>query len=57
MLSAAMDAGVAFMAVLLYFSVGIENKSLHWWGSDPEHCPLATCPTAKGIVVDGCPTF
>lgn len=56
-LSAAMDAGVAFMAVLLYFSVGIENKSLHWWGSDPEHCPLATCPTAKGIVVDGCPTF
>ncbi|XP_034681528.1 oligopeptide transporter 4 [Vitis riparia] len=54
-LSAAMDAGVAFMAVLLYFSLGIEEKGLSWWGTDGEHCKLATCPTAKGIVVDGCP--
>ncbi|GFZ03611.1 oligopeptide transporter 4 [Actinidia rufa] len=46
---------VAFMAVLLYFSVGIENKQLNWWGTHDEHCDLATCPTAKGIVVDGCP--
>nr|POE80451.1 oligopeptide transporter 4 [Quercus suber] len=56
-LSAALDAGVAFMAVLLYFSLGIENRNLHWWGSDPEHCELATCPTMKGISVKGCPTF
>ncbi|CAN4092288.1 unnamed protein product [Withania somnifera] len=57
-LSAALDAGVAFMAVLLYFSVGVENRSINWWGNnDPEHCDLATCPTAKGISVDGCPTF
>lgn len=54
-LSAALDAGVAFMAVLLYFSVGMENKGLSWWGTDGEHCDLATCPTAKGINVDGCP--
>ncbi|KAI4296464.1 hypothetical protein L6164_036420 [Bauhinia variegata] len=54
-LSAALDAGVAFMTVLLYFSLGLENKSLHWWGTQGEHCPLASCPTAKGIVVDGCP--
>ncbi|KAM1121156.1 hypothetical protein ACFX13_002885 [Malus domestica] len=54
-LSAAMDAGVAFMAVLLYLSVGMENKSLTWWGANGEHCDLATCPTAKGIAVDGCP--
>ncbi|CAN6555335.1 unnamed protein product [Malus baccata var. baccata] len=54
-LSAAMDAGVAFMAVLLYLSVGMENKSLTWWGTNGEHCDLATCPTAKGIAVDGCP--
>ncbi|KNA11556.1 hypothetical protein SOVF_134080 [Spinacia oleracea] len=54
-LSAALDAGVAFMAVLLYFSLGMENKSLTWWGTNGEHCNLATCPTAKGIVVDGCP--
>ncbi|KAJ9705500.1 hypothetical protein PVL29_003506 [Vitis rotundifolia] len=54
-LSAAMDAGVAFMAVLLYFSLGIEEKGLTWWGTDGEHCKLATCPTAKGIVVHDCP--
>ncbi|CAO2815802.1 unnamed protein product [Amaranthus hypochondriacus] len=54
-LSAALDAGVAFMGVLLYFSLGVENKSLDWWGTNGEHCSLATCPTAKGIVVDGCP--
>ncbi|RVW72338.1 Oligopeptide transporter 4 [Vitis vinifera] len=54
-LSAAMDAGVAFMAVLLYFSLGIEEKGLTWWGTGGEHCKLATCPTAKGIVVHGCP--
>ncbi|KAG2704929.1 hypothetical protein I3760_05G028800 [Carya illinoinensis] len=54
-LSAALDAGVAFMGVLLYFSVGMEGKGLTWWGTDGEHCPLAKCPTAKGIAVDGCP--
>ncbi|KAL0392190.1 UNVERIFIED_CONTAM: Oligopeptide transporter 4 [Sesamum radiatum] len=57
-LSAALDAGVAFMAVLLYFVVGLENRNISWWGNnDPEHCDLATCPTAKGIVVDHCPVF
>ncbi|CAH9105194.1 unnamed protein product [Cuscuta epithymum] len=57
-LSAALDAGVAFMAVFLYFVVGLENRSVTWWGTtDPEHCDLATCPTAKGISIDGCPTF
>lgn len=57
-LSAALDAGVAFMAVLLYFIVGLENRNISWWGNnDPEHCDLATCPTAKGVIVDGCPVF
>jgi len=56
-LSAALDAGVAFMAVLLYLALGLENVSLKWWGTGGEHCPLATCPTAKGIVVDDCPVF
>lgn len=54
-LSAALDAGVAFMAVLLYFSVGMEDRNLNWWGTNGEHCELATCPTAKGIMVDSCP--
>ncbi|CAK9152107.1 unnamed protein product [Ilex paraguariensis] len=57
-LSAALDAGVAFMAVFLYFTVGMEDRNVKWWGTDdPEHCDFASCPTAKGISVDGCPTF
>ncbi|XP_051124127.1 oligopeptide transporter 4-like [Andrographis paniculata] len=54
-LSAALDAGLAFMGVVLYFCLGIENVHISWWGSQGEHCDLASCPTAKGIVVDGCP--
>ncbi|GJT00526.1 oligopeptide transporter 4-like protein [Tanacetum coccineum] len=57
-LSAALDAGVAFMAILLYFTTGLEDRSVHWWGTDnPQHCDLATCPTAKGVNVTGCPVF
>ncbi|KAK7351546.1 hypothetical protein VNO77_11088 [Canavalia gladiata] len=57
-LAAALDAGLAFMTVLLYFSVNLEEKSLVWWGGQGEHCELATCPTAKGIVGDvSCPVF
>ncbi|KAK6938052.1 Oligopeptide transporter, OPT superfamily [Dillenia turbinata] len=54
-LSAALDAGLAFMGVLLYFSLSIQNISLNWWGANGEQCNLATCPTAKGIAVDDCP--
>ena len=50
----ALDAGLAFMEVLLYFSVGMEGKGVNWWGTEGEHCDLAVCPKAKGIVVDGC---
>lgn len=56
-LSAALDAGLAFMGVVLYFTLTMEDRSLSWWGADGEHCELATCPTAKGIAVDGCPVF
>ncbi|KAK4792429.1 hypothetical protein SAY86_022864 [Trapa natans] len=54
-LSAALDAGVAFMGVLLYLAFEMENKTPNWWGTAGEHCDLATCPTAKGVVIDGCP--
>ncbi|KAJ4964899.1 hypothetical protein NE237_016748 [Protea cynaroides] len=56
-LSGALDAGLAFMAVLLYFTLTMENRSVNWWGSEGEHCDLASCPTAKGVVVDGCPVY
>lgn len=56
-LSAALDAGTAFMGVLLFFAVQNSGKDLKWWGTDVDHCPLASCPTAPGIVVKGCPVF
>ncbi|KAJ0025334.1 hypothetical protein Pint_08531 [Pistacia integerrima] len=56
-LSAALDAGLAFMGVLLYFTVATENRSINWWGSQGEHCDLATCPTTAGVAVDGCPVL
>ncbi|KAJ7547338.1 hypothetical protein O6H91_08G081100 [Diphasiastrum complanatum] len=54
-LSAALDAGLAFMGVVLYATTGLENKSITWWGTNLDNCPLASCPTAPGIVRDGCP--
>ncbi|KAI3456596.1 hypothetical protein Pfo_013259 [Paulownia fortunei] len=58
-LSAGLDAGVAFMATLCYFTLqynGIDGPS--WWGlAVDDHCPLAKCPTAPGIHVKGCPVF
>lgn len=56
-LSAALDAGLAFMGILLYFTLTMQGISISWWGTDGEHCDLASCPTAKGIVVDRCPVY
>lgn len=56
-LSAALDAGTAFMGVLLFFALQNEGVDLKWWGAKPDHCPLAKCPTAPGINVTGCPIF
>lgn len=56
-LSAGLDAGVAFMATLTYFSLQIKNiDGVHWWGLPlNDHCPLASCPTAPGVSVPHCP--
>ncbi|XP_028757762.1 oligopeptide transporter 7-like [Neltuma alba] len=56
-LSGALDAGLAFMGVLLYLCLGLEGISLNWWGNNIDGCPLAHCPTAKGITVKDCPVF
>ncbi|OWM68089.1 hypothetical protein CDL15_Pgr016289 [Punica granatum] len=56
-LSGALDAGLAFMGVLLYLCLGMEHINLKWWGDRPDGCPLASCPTAQGIIVEGCPVF
>ncbi|XP_041009851.1 oligopeptide transporter 6-like [Juglans microcarpa x Juglans regia] len=52
-LSGGLDAGTAFMTVLLFVTMG--SREIDWWGNNVEGCPLASCPTAKGVVVDGCP--
>lgn len=54
-LSGGLDAGTAFMSVLLFVALGYRNISISWWGNGSEGCPLASCPTKKGIVVEGCP--
>lgn len=54
-LSAALDAGVAIMSLFIYFA--LSGTTLNWWGTGGEYCDLATCPTAKGIVAEGCPVF
>ncbi|KAL6002860.1 hypothetical protein ACLOJK_023082 [Asimina triloba] len=45
------------MGVLCYLALQEDGiNGVKWWGMDVEdHCPLGHCPTAKGIVVDGCP--
>ncbi|KAI3419876.1 uncharacterized protein J3R85_012987 [Psidium guajava] len=58
-LSAGLDAGVAFLGVLLYFSLQQQEISgPEWWGlMNDDHCPLASCPTAPGVVSKGCPVI
>ncbi|XP_056159929.1 oligopeptide transporter 5-like isoform X3 [Syzygium oleosum] len=58
-LSSGLDAGVAFMAILCYFTLQIRDiNGMRWWGLElDDHCPLASCPTAPGIQVKDCPIF
>ncbi|KAL5574846.1 hypothetical protein UlMin_016545 [Ulmus minor] len=58
-LSAGLDAGVAFMAILCYFTLQVRDiNGMRWWGLElDDHCPLASCSTAPGIEVEGCPVF
>ncbi|CDY11969.1 BnaC03g13950D [Brassica napus] len=58
-LSAALDAGTAIMGVLIFFVFQNNDVSLpDWWGlENSDHCNLAHCPTAKGVVVKGFPVF
>lgn len=57
-LAAALDAGIAFMGILLYVALQSKIPGPNWWGLDvDDHCPLAACPTAPGVVVKGCPVF
>ncbi|KAH7659580.1 Oligopeptide transporter OPT protein [Dioscorea alata] len=54
-LSGSLDAGLAFMAVLLYLCLEFEGIKINWWGNKLDGCTLASCPTAEGVSVDYCP--
>lgn len=54
-LSGGLDAGTAFMTVLLFLALQSRDIGINWWGNNPDGCPLASCPTAKGVAIDGCP--
>ncbi|KAM1341228.1 hypothetical protein ACFX2F_005710 [Malus domestica] len=58
-LSAALDAGMAFTAVILY--VTHQSRDImgpKWCGLEQDdHCPSAKCPTAPGIETKGCPVL
>lgn len=54
-LSGSLDAGLAFMGVLLYLCLEFEGIKINWWGNKLDGCTLASCPTAKGVFVDHCP--
>lgn len=56
-LSGGLDAGTAFVTILIFLTLGSKGIAVDWWGNNVEGCPLASCPTAKGVVVDGCPVF
>uniref|UniRef100_A0A2P2KAG1 Oligopeptide transporter 1-like isoform X1 n=3 Tax=Rhizophora mucronata TaxID=61149 RepID=A0A2P2KAG1_RHIMU len=56
-LSAGMDAGLAFMAIIIFFT--LQSKDISgpsWWGQT-DQCPLATCPAAPGVKVKNCPVL
>ncbi|GAV82821.1 OPT domain-containing protein [Cephalotus follicularis] len=56
-LSGGLDAGTAFITILIFLCLGSKGIYVDWWGNNPEGCPLASCPTAKGVISDGCPVF
>ncbi|KAK9075241.1 hypothetical protein SSX86_003562 [Deinandra increscens subsp. villosa] len=56
-LSGGLDAGTAFMSVFLFLGLQSSGISVDWWGNSGEGCPLATCPTATGVVVPDCPVL
>lgn len=56
-LSGGLDAGTAFLSVLVFIGLQMQNIEVDWWGATPDRCSLAACPTAKGISKEGCPVF
>ncbi|KAF3544046.1 hypothetical protein DY000_02001417 [Brassica cretica] len=58
-LSGSLDAGTAFMTILIFLALGRKGIGLVWWGNadDSTNCSLASCATAKGVIMHGCPVY
>ncbi|OIT27693.1 PREDICTED: oligopeptide transporter 6-like [Nicotiana attenuata] len=56
-LSGGLDAGTAFIAILLFLAIQSKDINIDWWGNNTDGCPLAACPTAPGISAKGCPAI
>lgn len=54
-LSGGLDAGTAFVTVLIFFALQSRSLGIDWWGNNVDGCPLAACHTAKGVIRPGCP--
>lgn len=59
LLSAALNVGPAFSALVQSAALQLNDVyGVNWWGLElGDHCPLASCPIDKGVVVEGCPVF
>ncbi|CAL9181891.1 unnamed protein product, partial [Musa hybrid cultivar] len=56
-LSAGLDSGSTFLTIIV--TLFLQFRGIYgpdWWGLEmDDHCPLAHCPTAPGVIVKGCP--
>ncbi|THU48677.1 hypothetical protein C4D60_Mb06t01530 [Musa balbisiana] len=58
-LSAGLDSGATFLTIIV--TLFLQFRGIYgpdWWGLEmDDHCPLAHCPTAPGVIVKGCPVI
>jgi hypothetical protein len=55
-LSNGLDLGTALFSVF-YMSLALQNIFEVQWKGSGDHCPLASCPTAPGVIKRNCPLF
>ena len=58
-LSAGLDSGSTFLTIIV--TLFLQFRGIYgpdWWGLEmDDHCPLAHCPTAPGVIVKVCPVI
>ncbi|CAL9117331.1 unnamed protein product [Musa textilis] len=58
-LSNGLDSGASIL--IIFVILFLQSRDIYgpdWWGLElDDHCPLAHCPTAPGVIVEGRPVF